>query len=147
MLEPELQPSNLLLPRTQRSVLRNTATADTQSIRGVARQKPATSPCGIFLIGHVVTQRRHGLGRAYTIAITDKHCREGRDGATTSRRCMRSSSCSYLGQCDVVQRVDRRRGRSRASKLYWKIEDFGFKPRIARVSSAAVRRTEVAAVG
>lgn len=39
MLELKLQRSNPLLPRTQRSALRNAATADTQSICGVARQE------------------------------------------------------------------------------------------------------------
>ncbi|CZR69117.1 uncharacterized protein PAC_19018 [Phialocephala subalpina] len=103
--ELKLQRSNLLLPPTQISALLVAAlspgtqrpctssarvegahenVAGAQSVYGAARQKLATSSCGIFLIGLVVTQR-HSQGRACTLTITEGHCREGRDGATTSR--------------------------------------------------------------
>lgn len=46
----------------------------------------------------------------------------------------------------LIQRMDRRRGRSRASKAEWEIEDSGFKPAESQRFSAAVRPTEVALV-
>jgi hypothetical protein len=115
--QPELQLSNLLLLRMQISALlladqpksgttnaihltrwvkgahRNAAAAaDTQSICGAARQKPATSSYGIFLIGHVVTHR--GMAKAEYVLLqdADEHCRKGRDGATASRRAAYASA-------------------------------------------------------
>jgi len=58
------------------------------------------------------------------LVIADEHCREGCDSATTKQRVREPCSCSYLSQCDVAQRNDRRRRLLRSIET--RVVDQGF---------------------